>query len=356
MSPLSPHSGREAPCEVHFNTGARQYRADRIIPVFLPFLGCPCHCVYCAQDKQTGEDASENVRDILEKACAATSEMPPCRAGENRELAFYGGTFTALPSVDRTSCLDFLSRLRREGRITRARCSTRPDALAPKVLKELLQNGVDLVELGIQSFDDDALALSRRGYSGRDAEEGCRKVHEAGLSLGVQLLPGMPGSTPEVFLADVRKAISLSPSCLRFYPCLVPEGTVLARWYREGRYVPWTIEETVKTLGEALRLAWQADVSVIRLSVAPEPAFDAALLAGPRHPALGALIQAEALLLSAEDAVRRLGHAPVRLTLPRFCQGFMYGDKGTLKERWQALGLGPERIVFDRNARSAMLS
>ena len=356
MSPLSPHSGREAPCEVHFNTGARQHRADRIIPVFLPFLGCPCHCVYCAQDKQTGEDASENVRDILEKACAATSEMPPCRAGENRELAFYGGTFTALPSVDRTSCLDFLSRLRREGRITRARCSTRPDALAPKVLKELLQNGVDLVELGIQSFDDDALALSRRGYSGRDAEEGCRKVHEAGLSLGVQLLPGMPGSTPEVFLADVRKALSLSPSCLRFYPCLVPEGTVLARWYREGRYVPWTIEETVKTLGEALRLAWQADVSVIRLSVAPEPAFDAVLLAGPRHPALGALIQAEALLLSAEDAVRRLGHAPVRLTLPRFCQGFMYGDKGTLKERWQALGLGPERIVFDRNTRSAMLS
>ena len=356
MSPLSPHSGREAPCEVHFNTGARQHRADRIIPVFLPFLGCPCHCVYCAQDKQTGEDASENVRDILEKACAATSEMPPCRAGENRELAFYGGTFTALPSVDRTSCLDFLSRLRREGRITRARCSTRPDALAPKVLKELLQNGVDLVELGIQSFDDDALALSRRGYSGRDAEEGCRKVHEAGLSRGVQLLPGMPGSTPEVFLADVRKALSLSPSCLRFYPCLVPEGTVLARWYREGRYVPWTIEETVKTLGEALRLAWQADVSVIRLSVAPEPAFDAALLAGPRHPALGALIQAEALLLSAEDAVRRLGHAPVRLTLPRFCQGFMYGDKGTLKERWQALGLGPERIVFDRNTRSAMLS
>ena len=356
MSPLSPHSGREAPCEVHFNTGARQHRADRIIPVFLPFLGCPCHCVYCAQDKQTGEDASENVRDILEKACAATSEMPPCRAGENRELAFYGGTFTALPSVDRTSCLDFLSRLRREGRITRARCSTRPDALAPKVLKELLQNGVDLVELGIQSFDDDALALSRRGYSGRDAEEGCRKVHEAGLSLGVQLLPGMPGSTPEVFLADVRKALSLSPSCLRFYPRLVPEGTVLARWYREGRYVPWTIEETVKTLGKALHLAWQADVSVIRLSVAPEPVFDAALLAGPRHPALGALIQAEALLLSAEDAVRRLGHAPVRLTLPRFCQGFMYGDKGTLKERWQALGLGPERIVFDRNTRSAMLS
>ena len=281
--------------------------------------------------------------------------MPFCRPGEERELAFYGGTFTALPSSDRKLCLDFLHELRREGRITRARCSTRPDALAPEVLEELCQNGVDLVELGIQSFDDGALSLSRRGYSGKAAEEGCRKVLEAGLALGVQLLPGMPGSTPEIFLADVKKALSLSPSCLRFYPCLVPEGTVLGLWYLEGRYAPWTMEETVSALGEALRLAWQAEVAVIRLSVAPEPAFDAALLAGPRHPALGALIQAEALLLSTEEAVHRLGRAPQSLTLPRSCQGFMYGDRGKLKARWRALGLGPENIVFDENVSDAVL-
>ena len=82
----------------------------------------------------------------------------------------------------------------------------------------------------------------------------------------------------------------------------MPEGTVLARWYREGSYRPWTVEETVRTLGAALNMAWQARVPVIRLAVAPEPAFDKALLAGPRHPALGALIQAEALLLAAQDA------------------------------------------------------
>ena len=205
---------------------------------------------------------------------------------------------------------------------------------------------MDLVELGIQSFDDNALSLSRRGYDAASALAGCRAVQKAGAALGIQLLPGMPGSSPDVFLADVKLALSLSPSCLRFYPCLVPEGTVLARWFREGRFVPWTAEETVHTLGEALSLAWQADVPVIRLSVAPEPAFDAALLAGPRHPALGALIQAEALLISARNAVKTLGRPPRMLTLPRSCQGFMYGDRGALKERWRELGLGPDRITF----------
>ena len=355
MSSLSPSYAHTTPDRVFFRTGTRQRRADRIIPVFLPFLGCPGHCVYCAQDRQTGAGPSENIRAILEKARAATAQLPPCGPGETRELALYGGTFTALPPADRRACLDRLHTLQDQGRITHARCSTRPDTLPTSVLDELLRNGVDLVELGIQSFDDRALSLSRRGYSGKDAEEGCRKVREAGLELGVQLLPGMPGSSPEVFLADAKKTLTLFPACLRFYPCLVPEGTVLARWYREGRYRPWSLKETTETLGRALSLAWQADVAVIRLSVAPEPAFDAALVAGPRHPALGALIQAEALLLSAEDAVKRLGHAPVRLTLPRFCQGFMYGDRGSLKARWRALGLRAENIVFDDDAAGATL-
>ena len=340
---------------VCFHVGARQCRAKRIYPVFLPFFGCPGQCVYCAQDKQTGTCASPDIRSLLAEAEKRLAVLPPCGPGEGRELAFYGGTFTALPGKERAACLETLARLRGEGRVTHARCSTRPDALGPAVLEELLSAGISLVELGIQSFDDDALALSRRGYRGEEAAAGCRAVREAGLELGIQLLPGMPGSTPDIFLNDVRRALSLGPSCLRFYPCLVPEGTVLARWFSEGSFRPWTLEETVATLGQALNLAWQANIPVIRLAVAPEPAFDAALLAGPRHPALGALIQAEALLCAAEQALHALGRSPEGLILPASCQGFIYGDHGALKERWQKMGLGPERIRFAKDAVTARL-
>lgn len=345
----------DVPGNVCFPVGTKERRAKHIYPVFLPFLGCPGQCVYCAQDKQTGTCASPDIHTILAGTQKRLKNLSACGPDDSRELAFYGGTFTALPAKERSACLELLSRLREEGRITHARCSTRPDALGPDVLRQLLCADVSLVELGIQSFDDNALVLSRRGYSGRTAENGCRAVLEAGLELGIQLLPGMPGSTPDVFLSDVRRALALRPSCLRFYPCLVPEGTVLARWFREGAFRPWTLEETVRTLGQALKLAWQARVPVIRLAVAPEPAFDAALLAGPRHPALGALIQAEALLLAAEDALNKLGREPERLTLPAFCQGFLYGDRGALKERWLALRLGPERLHFDKHAAEAEL-
>ena len=354
MSKIPHHIPAESPRNVCFPVGGGQYGAGRIFPVFLPFLGCPGKCVYCAQDRQTGRESS-GAQEIAAEARQRLESLPPCGEGEERELAFYGGTFTALPEADRSFCLTLLRDMRKSLRITRARCSTRPDALSPAVLEELVRAGIGLVELGIQSFDDRALTLSRRGYQKQDALLGCRAVAEAGLRLGIQLLPGMPGSTPEVFLADVEKALTLSPACLRFYPCLVPEGTTLARWFCEGRYRPWTLEETVRTLGTALNMAWQARVPVIRLSVAPEPSFDKALLAGPRHPALGALIQAEALLIAVKNAADTLSRRPEGLVLPRFCQGFLYGDRGALKERWRKLDLGPERIRFDETAHDATL-
>ena len=341
-----PEPLKNVDSSITFSVGTRQKRAKSVHPVFLPFSGCPMHCVYCAQDRQTGTDISGGLAPILAETESALMALPPCSEGRSRELAFYGGTFTALPAEERRACLAMLDRLREAGRVTHARCSTRPDALSPAIFDELEAHGIDLIELGIQSFDSAALAASRRGYDGGTALRACRMVQEAGFELGIQLLPGMPGSSPEVFIKDAEQALALHPSCLRFYPCLVPAGTVLARWLEEGRYSPWSLEETVATLGRALARAWQEKVPVIRLSVAPEPAFDAAVLAGPRHPALGALIQAEALLVSVQDAMQKLGRTPQALLLPRSCQGFMYGERASLKHRWAALGLGPERIFF----------
>lgn len=328
-----------------FSVGRRLYRAARILPVFLPFAGCPGRCVFCAQDRQTG--SGNDVNANLRSAAAILDKAGP---NQTFELAFYGGTFTALPPAQRDAALSLYRRYRRLGRVRCGRCSTRPDALgagaSSPVLRELAEAGLDLVELGVQSFNDAALRLARRGYDGGTAAAGCRAVRAAGLHVGIQLLPGMPGVTPDIFLSDVDRALELRPLCLRFYPCLVPEGTGLAELWRSGRYFPWSEEETVQTLGEGLRRAWEAEVPVIRLAVAPEAAFDAALLAGPRHPALGSLIQAEALLRATARALQRLGRTPERLYLPRSCQGCMYGQKSALRPRWAALGLPPERIVF----------
>lgn len=324
-----------------------------VIPFFLPFAGCPHRCLFCDQDKQTGRTAkvdtlsfSESLAKLFFNISARKRKEDTASGNEPADLGFYGGTFTLLPVERQMACLRLAAACKARGLVNRVRCSTRPDALDPAHLERLGQAGLDRVEVGVQSFADGSLAASRRGYTGEQALIGCEAVKAAGLELGIQLLPGMPGSTPESFLADVATSLALGPACLRFYPCLVIRDTPLAELWRQGRYAPWETDCAVQTLGRGLAAAWRAGIPVIRLSLAPEPALDAAVLAGPRHPALGAIIQGEALFTTLAEHIRSVGRAPDVVMLPKRCQGFFFGHQGTLRPRWKSLGVDPARVIW----------
>lgn len=359
------------------NAGA----ARDVIPVFLPFRGCPARCVFCAQDVQTGLRAGQSptcsLRRMLDGARAdLAARTARRRAGENvppAELAFYGGTFTAMPDEDQRACLQLAATALAQGQISAFRCSTRPDCLSPAVLARLRAAGCETVELGVQSFSDAALAASRRGYTGTAALEGCVRIRDAGLRLGVQLLPGMPGCGPEVFLADVALALDgtkgAGADLLRFYPCLVLEGTILAQLWRAGRYRPWSLESTLEALARGWLAARTHGVPVIRMGLAPEPELARAVLAGPMHPALGSRIMGRALHMYVSQAVNAAcsqlpcsgvdasvlvssssssSSSLLFLEAPRACQGYFWGFKGELRPAWAALGITPGRVCFTK--------
>ncbi|WP_245628690.1 elongator complex protein 3 [Salidesulfovibrio brasiliensis] len=291
---------------------------DRILPVFLPFAGCPYRCVFCAQDRQTGRTA-----DSLDAELRALKEMLAEAHAAGRgpyELAFYGGTFTALPEPWPETFLELAARYRERGLICAVRCSTRPDCVDGPMLARLRGLGLDTVELGIQSFDDKALAASGRCYDGETARRACRTVAGADLGLGIQLLPGLPGDRPGVFQADVRTAATFSPATARLYPCLVIAGTRLARMYGRGEYEPWGMERALLELSEGVLHLWRHGVRVIRIGLAPEGALGRDLLAGPWHEALGQSVRGRALLRfirerlasSPEPCARLRYHAAIR--------------------------------------------
>lgn len=333
----------------------QQRRVQSIIPVFLPFRGCAVRCIFCAQDVQTGRAGQSHwgsgpAAPSLAHILAKTGEVLRARAARAlppAELAFYGGTFTAMPRNDQRACLAFASEMLAQGLIRAFRCSTRPDCVTGDVLARLRAAGCETVELGVQSFADAALAVSRRGYDGAAAAQACGRVKAAGLRLGVQLLPGMPGVSPAVFLADVTRALGVGADVLRFYPCLVLEGTELARLWRCGGYQPWSLETTLDSLARGWLAAQAAHRPVIRMGLAPEPQLDRAVLAGPLHPALGARIMGRALLAAVREAAR--GELLARLEAPRACQGHFWGHRGELRPSWAVLGLTPSNVSYADN-------
>lgn len=339
-------------------------RRPRILPIFLPFAGCPTRCVFCAQDVQTGQrGGAASVARALAQAEARLEqearnmgkarEPHPTRGADASqpepgplEIAFYGGTFTLLPETERSACLALARHWRERGVVCRVRCSTRPDAVTERGLAELRAAGMDCVELGVQSFDDAALYAATRGYAGKMARAACALVAEAGLELGVQLMPGMPGVTPQVFRADVRTALQPDAagahplaSFLRFYPCLVLRGTPLAERWRAGEYAPWPLDITVDALADGLLAAWSRGVAVVRMGLSPEDGLDDAVLAGPVHPALGQLAKAEALRRHVAAQVALLPGPPARFGVPRRLRGLLWGHANGLVAAYAAMGI-----------------
>lgn len=326
------------PCKRNDNT--------TIIPIFLPFFGCLQRCIFCAQHRQTGVEAQplavelNKVRALLDERLR--QGRPPA------EVGFFGGTFTCMSASMMQECIDLVLEYRRKGALLGARCSTRPDALNPQVLDMLRAGGFGTVELGVQSFSSSALLEARRGYSGDCARAACRAVCDAGLRLGVQLLPGMPGVNSTTFVNDVQEALECGAQLLRFYPCLVISGTELAQMWQDGLYQPWSLDETLSALARGYGLAQSRGVPVIRMGLAPEKSLLPDILAGPQHPALGSMVQGLALLEAAERALQ--GQKAREVAVPRHCQGFFWGHAQSLVPRWAALGIGPQQVLWTDNS------
>ncbi len=327
------------PRSVRFPHPEPRAASPRLIPVFLPFAGCPGRCVFCDQHAQTGAPGGDPER--------ALGELRERLAGIDGpyELGFFGGTFTGMTPSLQSRFLEAAGRFRGPGGLAHVRVSTRPDRIDPQSLARLRDCGVDMVELGVQTFDSSVLERSGRGYDGILAAAACDMVRMAGLELGIQLLPGLPGHGPLLWREDVRLAVSLAPDVARIYPCVVMAGTGLADMHVRGEYAPWSLETAVEECGRALPRFWEAGVRVIRLGLAGEPGMLARLVAGPWHPAFGNMARSMALLAILEEKLCGIGRVS-RIFLPARLGGELWGHGRANAPALNLLGITKETAAF----------
>ena len=262
---------------------------ENIIPVFVPNLGCPNECVFCNQRRISGSESSataQTVKDAIEQAAA----LP--LTGAERQLAFYGGSFTAIPVCEQTALLGAAKEYLDRGEIASIRLSTRPDAIDAPTLERLRRFGVETIELGAQSMDDRVLELSGRGHSAADVENAARMVKAAGFRLILQMMTGLPGDSDESCVESARRIIALEPDGARIYPTVIVRDTALYDLWRAGLYAEHTVEDAVRVCARIAPLFAAAGIPVIRLGLNPTDELSGGAAAGGAyHPALGELVK-----------------------------------------------------------------
>ena len=262
---------------------------ESIIPVFVPHLGCPNDCVFCNQRRISGNTDPATTEDV-EKAIEAAAALP--RTGVKRQLAFYGGSFTAIPKAEQEALLSAAYAHLLSGDIDAIRLSTRPDAIDGEVLARLKRYGVETVEIGAQSMDEKVLLLAGRGHTAEDVENAAKEIKKAGFRLILQMMTGLPGTDDESSIETARRIIALVPDGVRIYPTVIVRDTALFDLWKAGRYAEHTVEDAVRVCAKLLPMFEDAGIPVIRLGLNPTDELSGGAAAGGAyHPALGELVK-----------------------------------------------------------------
>lgn len=320
---------------------------ENIIPVFVPHLGCPNDCVFCNQRRISGSVAPATAEDVVSAIENALRLTPP---GTRRQLAFYGGSFTAIPVAEQESLLGAAAPYLERGDIASLRLSTRPDAIDGAVLRRLRSYGVETIELGAQSMSERVLALSGRGHTAADVEDAARAVKGAGFRLILQMMTGLPGADDESDVESARRIAALGPDGVRVYPTVIVRDTALCDLWRAGRYKEHTVEDAVRVCARILPVFEQAGIPVIRLGLNPtEDLSGGDAVGGAYHPALGELVKSRIMRDKAEKILSgaKRGEQAVLRVNPRLMSqlvGQHGANRAYLVERFGLSGL---RIVRD---------
>lgn len=252
---------------------------NNIIPVFIPFAGCPFECIYCNQKEITGHTS---IPDFSELEAKIEREIKYFKTSKPIEIAFYGGTFTMLPFKLQLDYFSFLQKYIKKGILQGIRVSTRPDAIVKDEILKLMDLGLQTIEFGIQSSNQKVLDLSGRNIDLESTKKNIKWIKKIGLNLGLQQMIGLPGDTYEKSLITANWIRDLQPDFVRIYPTIVLKDTELESMYFKNRYKPLSLEEAISWSSDLLDYYELNEIDVIRVGLPPLEDLDS-FVDGPYH-------------------------------------------------------------------------
>jgi len=260
------------------------------IPIFIPHLGCPHQCIFCNQ-KHTSSTYSQPDRDFVIKKTTTYLEHTNLLPKEI-EIAFFGGTFTAININKQIELLEAANIFISSNKINGIRLSTRPDYINEEILDRLKKYNVTTIELGIQSFSDDVLIASKRGHTSKDSKKAIKLIKQYNFDLIIQLMPGLPKSSKERDLESAKISADFAPDGIRIYPTIVMANTELATLYKKKEFTPLSMEEAIEISKKIYLIFKEKNIPVIRLGLHPfSPEELKNILSGPYDPSFGFLIK-----------------------------------------------------------------
>ena len=237
----------------------------KIIPIFIPHLGCNNDCVFCNQRKISGNQMPKKLEDVKTEIEENLNTID--RSNNIIQIAFFGGSFTGLTIEQQIKYLELANEYIKEGRVDSIRISTRPDYINKDILELLKKYNVKTIELGVQSMDEEVLLLSKRGHTSLDVRKSARLIKLFNFELGFQIMVGLPNSSLEKEINTIRILKRYKPKYLRIYPVYVLEDSQLYDMYKNKEYIPLGLDFASFVVALIIVECMNTDIKIIRIGL-----------------------------------------------------------------------------------------
>ena len=216
-------------------------------------------------DEDKTQENMTNYVDALCREIAATRRLNDDTSP--LQTIFFGGGTPALISpflleqilnaLDRSFGIDFSCSSSSAPSPLEISIEADPGCFTASTLRTYKSLGINRVSVGVQSFDNDLLALCGRAHDAADVFRAIESVYAADIpSWSLDLMSGLPNLTESIWESTLRTALDTSPPHISVYDLQIEPQTPFAKQYRPGEF-PLPSEEDAtrmyKTASHVLR-------------------------------------------------------------------------------------------------------
>ncbi|RJW37697.1 TIGR01212 family radical SAM protein [Clostridiales bacterium TF09-2AC] len=222
-------------------------------------------CIFCSAGG-SGDFAAPVMDSVHEQIEAAKLQVQRKMSGPGSYIAYfqsYTNTYAPLSHL-RAIFTDAI----RHPDIAALSVATRPDCLGPEVvdlLRELNSIKPVWVELGLQTIHESTARFIRRGYPLPVFESALLRLKEAGITVIVHVILGLPGETREMMLETVRYLAKGVADGIKLQLLHILNGTDLARIYRNTPFPVLSMEEYLDLVIDCVELL-PPDMTIHRIT------------------------------------------------------------------------------------------
>lgn len=202
-------------------------------------------CTFCSQGG-SGEFAVRRTGypDVWEQIEQAKTRVHRKISGEGKYIAYFQSYTNTYAPVDYLRTL--FERAITHPDIVALSVGTRPDCLGDEVvalLKELNGQKPVWVELGLQTIHEKTAERIHRGYRLEVFEDAYRRLKEAGLTVVVHVILGLPGETKKEMLETVDYLGKIPVDGIKLQLLHILKGSQMAAEYEKNPFSLMELEE-----------------------------------------------------------------------------------------------------------------